>query len=197
MYFDLLGPVTRVLDIGCGGGDVRRYKPRPSIRVFGLDNDLERLKVAARFERALRWDGDCGHLPFADEMFDGIVAKDVLEHLQKPWCVVADMYRVLRPGGAAVVSVPMAKARAVWDDYTHIRGFTARALRVLFEDHGFVTERLLRMGGVPLAGRLKLVRYIPALLAIPPASCLLASSWMMVARRASSEYTRLGRLTSW
>jgi SAM-dependent methyltransferase len=129
------------------------------------------------------WDGDYGGLPFKDEIFDAIVAKDVLEHLVRPWLIVAEMHRVLRKGGRVIASVPMAQARAVWDDYTHVRGFTRTALKTLFEDHGFLAQKLMPMGGLPFAGRLGLVRWLPWILALPPLGRLFGSSYMIVATK--------------
>jgi SAM-dependent methyltransferase len=182
-YYDLLGPVQRVLDLGCGQGDVGRYRPKHVPNVIGVDAAEHTLRVAAKHEAVCGWDGDCGVLPFRDGVFDAIVAKDVLEHLFRPWLIVAEMHRVLRKDGRVIASVPMARARAVWDDYTHVRGFTRTALRNLFEDQGFVAEKPMPMGGVPLAGRAGLVRRLPQILSIPPFGRLFGSSYMIVARK--------------
>jgi SAM-dependent methyltransferase len=182
-YFDLLGPVERVLDVGCGQGDIGRHRPRCVRCVVGVDAAEDVLRIAASHEAVCGWDGDFGALPFRDGIFDAIVAKDVLEHLARPWLIVAEMYRVLRTGGRVIASVPMARASAVWDDYTHVRGFTRAALRALFEDHGFVAQKPVPMGGVPLAGRSGLVHWIPTILAVPPLGWLFGSSYMIVARK--------------
>ncbi len=183
-YFDLLGPVDRVLDLGCGQGDIGRYRPKRVRCVIGADMAEETLRAAAGHEAVCGWDGDSGVLPFRDEIFDAIVAKDVLEHLLRPWLIVAEMHRVLRSGGRVIASVPMARSRAVWADYTHMRGFTRAALRAMFEDQGFLVEKPLPMGGLPLAGRAGLVRSLPRILAIPPLGWLFGSSYMIVATKA-------------
>jgi ubiquinone/menaquinone biosynthesis C-methylase UbiE len=183
-YFDLLGPVERVLDLGCGQGDIGRHRPKRVRCVVGVDAAEDALRLAASHEAVCGWDGDCGVLPFRDEVFDAIVAKDVLEHLVKPWLIVAEMHRVLRKGGRVIASVPMARASAVWDDYTHVRGFTRAALRALFEDHGFLAQKPMPMGGVPFAGRVGLVRRLPQILSVPPLGRLFGSSYMIVATKA-------------
>jgi SAM-dependent methyltransferase len=182
-YFDCLGTVERVLDLGCGVGDVGAFRPQSRVRVVGLDNDLAALRLAARHETVILSDLEEGALPFADDSFDAIIAKDVLEHLLMPELIVQEICRILRPGGTMLASVPMAKPRRVWDDYTHIRGFTRRAIRALLEDAGFAVERVLRMGGIPLAGRLNAVRLIPVLLMIPPMNALFGSSFMVLASK--------------
>jgi SAM-dependent methyltransferase len=183
-YFDLLGPVERILDLGCGQGDVGRYRPERVRCVVGADASEDVLRVAASYEAVCRWDGDCGALPFRDAVFDGIIAKDVLEHIVRPWLIVAELHRVLRNGGLVIASVPMARASAVWDDYTHVRGFTRGALRALFEDNGFVAQKLVLMGGVPLVGRAGLAHWLPRILAVPPLGRLFGSSYMIVVSKA-------------
>lgn len=49
---------------------------------------------------------DGAHLPFADECFDGIACLEVLEHVLDPVAVMAEMERVLKPGGLAWISMP-------------------------------------------------------------------------------------------
>src|SRR5262245_50018352 len=183
-YFELLGPVERVLDLGCGQGDIGRYRPPAARHVVGADASEEMLRIAARHETVCGWDGDCGVLPFRDGVFDAIVAKDVLEHLTRPWLIVSEMHRVLRSGGQVIASVPMARASAVWSDYTHVRGFTRAALKALFEDYGFVAGRPLTMGGVPFVGRAGLVHSLLRILSVPLLGRLFGSSYMIVATKA-------------
>jgi SAM-dependent methyltransferase len=80
-------------------------------------------------------------LPFAEESFDAVVIKDLLEHVAYPVAVVREVRRVLRPGGVVFASSPDAQ-RWVWDDYTHRRPFTRKSFRLLFADQGFTIQQL-------------------------------------------------------
>lgn len=122
-------------------------------------------------------------LPFDGEYFDAVLAKDILEHLQAPWALVTETYRILRLGGIVIANVPMAKPKIVWNDYTHIRGFTRNALRMLFEDSGFDVLHIHKMGGIPLAGKLLLIKWIPILLRFPPLDLLFGRCLEIKARR--------------
>lgn len=51
-------------------------------------------------------DGDIQNLPFKSEVVDAVICKDVLEHVPRPHDAVAEIYRVLKPGGKAFFSVP-------------------------------------------------------------------------------------------
>jgi SAM-dependent methyltransferase len=184
-YFDELGPAERILDLGCGLGSLGKYKPSVNMEIYGLDIDEGAVEVAKAYEIAKVWDLERGRLPFEDGFFDAILAKDVLEHLLKPWIIVEEMYRVLREGGIVVASVPMPRNRVVWGDYTHLRGFTKGALRLMFEDKGFEALYIRKMGGVPLSARLGLVRYIPWVLTFPLFDWLWGRSWEIKARKIS------------
>ena len=182
-YFRRLGSVSLVLDLGCGVGDMSRAAP-PGVRVIGIDHDRGALKHAGRYGRVVAWDAGAGRrLPFPRRRFDAVIAKDLLEHLDHPWDAVREMHAVLRPGGLALASVPMARPRVVWNDYTHRRGFTRSAARLLFLDAGFAVERVDRMGPLPLAARLNLIRAVPWLLRLPVLNQVWATSWEVLARK--------------
>lgn len=182
-YYRHLAGARRVLDLGCGTGSFAHYKPQPDMEIYGVDHDPGAVERAWGYAETLCLDLDDGDLPWEDGWFDGVLAKDVLEHLNEPEAIVRELRRVLRPGGVVVASVVMAKPKAVWADYTHKRGFTATSARLLFEDQGFSVDSIWRMGGVPLSSRLGLIDLVPGLLRVPPAGWLWASSWELIARR--------------
>ena len=182
-YFRRLGTVSLVLDLGCGLGGVSRAAPG-DVQVIGVDHDRGALEIAGRFGAVVAWDAGAGRrLPFPRNRFDAVIARDVLEHLDHPWDAVREMRAVLRPGGAALVSVPMARPRVVWNDYTHRRGFTRSAACLLFLDAGFAVERVDRMGPLPLAARLDLIRAVPWLLRLPVLDQVWATSWEVLVRK--------------
>jgi SAM-dependent methyltransferase len=183
MYFRQFDGARRILDVGCGTGDLGRNRPSPDVEVLGVDIDAAALQQAAQFETVTCVDLDSRSLPYKDESFDAVLARDIFEHLQHPGGLVLEIARVLRPGGVVVASVVMARPRAVWADYTHVRGFTRHTATQLLEDAGLAVEKLWRMGGVPLSGRLGFVRLVPTLLRLPGCNQLWASSWEVKARR--------------
>ncbi len=182
-YYREFAGARRILDLGCGAGDFGRFRPSPAIEVFGVDADPVAVELASRHERAMRVDLDREPLPFEHETFDGVLARDIFEHLREPWNAIREAYRVLRPGGVIVASVVMARPSRVWADYTHVRGFTREAARLLLEDAGFTVEAVWRMGPVPLSNRLRFVGAVPALLRFPLFDWLWASSWELRARK--------------
>ena len=91
-----------ILDVGCGAGFLANYLADGGHRVSGLDLSPEALVVAAAHDSTgtVRYAcGDAEQLPYAAETFDGVAAMDFLEHVEEPARVVAEVSRVLVPGG--------------------------------------------------------------------------------------------------
>jgi SAM-dependent methyltransferase len=90
-----------VLDLGCGAGDsVQLFRSlNPEVRWVGADiaqspEVAQRTRHDAEF---VTFDGET--LPFADDSFDLVYCKQVLEHVRRPEPLVGEVARVLRPGG--------------------------------------------------------------------------------------------------
>lgn len=95
---------NRVLDVGCGGGYMIDAIARENLELVGID--LAQQALVAAHTRALQQQYDAKlmrasalNLPFADDAFDGVVCTDVLVHVPNPRRVVAEISRVLKPGG--------------------------------------------------------------------------------------------------
>lgn len=105
------GPGRRVLDIGCGpGDDVREIAAHltPGGLAVGLDRSDVMLDVARRRSAGSPLpvefhSGDACALPFPDGSFDAVRAERTLVHVDDPALAVAEMARVLRSGGRAVI----------------------------------------------------------------------------------------------
>jgi len=135
-----IGRGKRVLDLGCRSGALTRHFLEGN-DVVGLDVDRAALaKAEAQGIQVVEANVE-EPLPFADASFDAVVAGELFEHLQFPDALVAEIRRVLRPGGTVVGSVPNAfrlKGRLQFllgrppeDDPTHLRMFSPRAMREL------------------------------------------------------------------
>jgi SAM-dependent methyltransferase len=153
------GPGRRVLDIGCRYGTLTsRYAA--GNEVVGIDVDKEALDTTAELGIETIWADAEEPLPFDDGSFDIVVAGELLEHVRDPEALVAEAYRVLRPGGTFVGSVPNAfrlknrlrfvAGRQPDRDPTHLHMFTPIDIRRLLEPFHdvelyFIASRLLRL----------------------------------------------------
>ena len=114
-----VGAGHRVLDMGCGGGRHAFALYRRGADVVAFDMDAAELKDVAGMFRAMADEGEAPTgatasavrgtayaLPFADASFDRVVAAEVLEHLPEDTRAMAELFRVLKPGGLMAVTVP-------------------------------------------------------------------------------------------
>ncbi len=102
-------PGMRVLDVGCGTGVVAReclHRAGAEGAVIGLDISREMLAVAHRVAPRVGWvQGDAGMLPLPAEGFDRVLSQFALMFFPDQELALAEMWRVLKPGGRLVVSV--------------------------------------------------------------------------------------------
>jgi SAM-dependent methyltransferase len=139
--FDRLGVRggDRVLDMGCGTGRHAFELFRRGTDVVAFDQDADELAGVGDMFAAMRAagevpdeadadvkQGDALALPFADEEFDRVVAAEVLEHIPDDEAAIAELVRVLRPGGTMAVTVPRwLPERICWalsDGYHQVEG---------------------------------------------------------------------------
>jgi SAM-dependent methyltransferase len=134
-----------VLEAGCGEGygadliaDVARH-------VIGLDYDESAVAhVKARYPRVEMLHGNLAELPLPDRAVDVVVNFQVIEHLWDQGQFVAECHRVLRPGGALLMSTPnritFSPGRDKPINPFHTRELNAAELTELLESAGFGIE---------------------------------------------------------
>lgn len=113
-----------ILDIGCGTG--RNVVLLSGFgRALGLDPSREALEIGRGLGLAGRLvGGDAARLPFRDAAFDLVSALDVLEHLDDDVAGLAEVRRVLKPGGALLAAVPAY--RFLWSEHDEALGHRRR-----------------------------------------------------------------------
>jgi len=127
----------RLLDIGCGNKPYRRFLTGVE-QYVGVD---------------LPWPGSCAdvygdgtRLPFVDSTFDTVLCNQVLEHVSEPHELLAEIARVLKPGGVLMLTTPQ-----VWglhmEPYDFFR-YTRYGLRHLAESHGLAVVQIDPTSGI-------------------------------------------------
>lgn len=100
---------SKVLDVGCGTGEMAGKLMRRGYEVWGLDLAESMIRYARDRCASDRFEvGDIEHIPFADNTFDAVVCLGVIEYLDTDEQALREIRRVLKPGGRAVVSTPSA-----------------------------------------------------------------------------------------
>jgi 2-polyprenyl-3-methyl-5-hydroxy-6-metoxy-1,4-benzoquinol methylase len=154
----------RVLDLGCSSGAVgAALKGRQDAEVIGVEVDPRYATEAERrLDRVVV--ADLERLAASKDLeanlgcFDCLIAADVLEHLRDPWSALDRFASLLKPQGAAVVSLPNVRYwETYWEigvrgtfprrakgifDRTHLRWFTLRDAYSLLDQAGLDVHRI-------------------------------------------------------
>lgn len=149
---------NRLLDIGCGAGNLLMAARKNGWNAQGLDVSAN----AARHVRELGFEvfhGELHEAQFPAGYFDVITAAEFLEHLPEPRLVLAEIARLLRPGGLLWTTTPHARGlsgrvlgvkwRCIWPP-EHLQLFSAGGLKSLLVDVGFRDIRVQTTGGNPM-----------------------------------------------
>lgn len=164
-----------ILDFGCGTGEITRGLAVSGWKMTGCDSSPAMIERARRtVNDAVRWqhlDSPADRrLPFADESFDGAISSSVFEYLADPAATAREIARILKPGGAFLLTVPdprhairriearkipFARSAIVWslirhtrwaDQFAYLRMSTNRwppeTWAILLDQAGFAVEVL-------------------------------------------------------
>jgi SAM-dependent methyltransferase len=132
----------RLLDAGCGTGGLlaRLHAARPELDLIGVEWSADACRRAAAKSGAPIVRGSANELPFADASFDAAIAADLLCHRAVlPDRTLAELSRVLRPGGRLVVNMPAyGWLLSAHDQRVHnVRRQTAGELAAMLRSAGF------------------------------------------------------------
>jgi 2-polyprenyl-3-methyl-5-hydroxy-6-metoxy-1,4-benzoquinol methylase len=152
-----VNPQAKILDVGCADGMVGKLLG-DGFDISGVEY-LETLAQIAskKYQRVVCADLDAGPLPFKEGSFDIVVAGDVVEHCKHDRAVMRELFRVTRPGGICIISLPniaqiqyrfrlllgrfdYENAGVMCDEHLHF--YTARSMKRLIEAAGFEVLRL-------------------------------------------------------
>lgn len=149
---------NRLLDIGCGAGNLLRAARKSGWDAQGVDVAVN----AAKHVRELGFEVFCGELRdahFPSAHFDVITAAELLEHLPDPRAELKEIARLLRPGGLFWTTTPHSRGLAArvlgmkWRCISppeHLQLFSANGLKSLMLDVGFRDIRVQTTGSNPI-----------------------------------------------
>lgn len=150
-----------VLDLGCADGFYSRTLAGRGAILTGVDNNESYLDTSKPGGNPLFKLADATELPFEDNSFDTVLCSEMLEHVTRDKAVIKEIYRVLKPSGRLLISVPSADFPFTYDpinfllkksgkhlpigiwSFGHLRIYNAQDLKSLLEDVGFETEQII------------------------------------------------------
>ncbi len=153
-----------ILEIGCGtGGTGRLAIARAKCnRYRGVELDQRAAAEAAKhLHQVVQGNVETLDLPWPQSSFDALILSEVLEHLVDPWLTVRKLKPLLKPHALVLAGSPNVSHHRVirmllhgeWTltesgvmDYTHLRWFTPKTYRRLFEQSGYEVLRLEGLG---------------------------------------------------
>lgn len=149
---------NRLLDIGCGAGNLMLAARKHGWNAHGLDVSAN----AVNHVRSLGFEvfqGELKNAQLPSQHFDVITAAEILEHLSEPRVLLEEVARLLRPGGLFWTTTPHARGlsarvlglkwRCIWPP-EHLQLFSAGGLKHLLRDAGFRDIRVRTTGGNPI-----------------------------------------------
>jgi SAM-dependent methyltransferase len=141
----------RVLDLGCGPGQIGRYLSERGVDVLGIDLSSKMIEIARRSNQGLSFEqGDMRALDLPDASIGGVVGFYSLIHLERTDVPAAleEIARVLVPDGSALIAVHGGEGAFHADDYfgepvsIDVTYFETEELLGLLENVGFRVEEL-------------------------------------------------------
>jgi SAM-dependent methyltransferase len=149
-------PGARLVDIGCGSGAFVRRARILGYEPEGLEFDRQAVDAAVAAGLNVR-QGSLPETGLSGESFDVATLSQVIEHVHDPLAALADVRRILKPGGLVWVGTPNANAAGLRRYGIHWRGlepprhlvlFSPEALRLALERSGFTDIRFHPTGDV-------------------------------------------------
>ncbi len=146
-----LGPEDLLVDVGCGSGGVLEFCQRYAGKIIALDISTDAISTAqsrtelANSENLSFISASAEQLPIVTNTATKVLCLEVLEHVDNPVVVLAELFRIGKPGCVYLITVPgqfselMIKQVApqeVWEKPHHIRIFSSNDFRSLVQGSG-------------------------------------------------------------
>ena len=162
-------PISRILEVGCGPGNfalcLEKWFPESQLMALDLEDDLIRF-ASRRVQSAHFVRASSESIPLSTGSVDVVSALQVIEHFSTPENFLAEVARILRPGGILLLSTPNPqgvgarlqgeKWQGIRDDHISLR--SPSQWQAALEEQGLekLSEGTTLFNGMPVVGRLPL-----------------------------------------
>lgn len=143
-----------ILEVGCGVGYFCQLLYKYGPKIYGVDVSSESIEYCKRNIDGDFTIGDAESLDYEDHYFEKILCTEVLEHVEDDKKALKEMYRVLKPNGSLVMTIPTqdgifgAKIKNIMHSHgegpgKHEReGYSKKEIIELFESVGFKVDKI-------------------------------------------------------
>ncbi|WP_352812751.1 class I SAM-dependent methyltransferase [Mesorhizobium sp. M0965] len=156
---------NNIFDLGCGNGSVAKHLSNRCV-VTGIDPSISAVAIANQAYPDIKIESGSAYDDLRAQYgtFDMVLSLEVVEHLYDPRAFARNVYKLLNPGGTAVISTPYhgymknlalaltgqmdAHFWALWDG-GHIKFWSIRTLGILLKEVGLEVLRFERVGRIP------------------------------------------------
>jgi ubiquinone/menaquinone biosynthesis C-methylase UbiE len=144
-------------EVGSGGGQALEIIKKSKVSYYPVDLSQKNLKTIANDAQSMVFPAfaDIYALPFKDNSFNKMVVSEVLEHLENPGQALAEIYRVLKADGIALISVPnnekityhlCVHCNQTTPANAHLHSFDKHKLATVSESAGFTIRKSVTFG---------------------------------------------------
>jgi len=140
----------KILDVGCGSGQLIEWLKRHGWEVYGVDISSKAAKEANK--RGLNvFHGELIDVKFPKNFFDTVIASQVLEHVMNPMKLLREINRILKQDALLIVGVPNIEAyeSKVFGEHwgpldipRHLYHLSYKTLKTMLQNAGFVVEKM-------------------------------------------------------
>ena len=140
-FLSFIDPEHRILDVGAGWWGIAQYATANNLpgKYTALDFSEEARRRTLEITPTLDYViGNALAMPFADSTFDRVCCGELIEHMQVPAALVAEMFRVCKPGGSVIIGTLVAEceaAQAHGEYPEHLYAFLPEDLKEMILEH--------------------------------------------------------------
>lgn len=157
-----------ILDLGCGNGEIANELISEGYCVYGVDGSMSGVEIANKYNSGhfyvMNFEADGFPEELSELHFDTIISTEVLEHLYSPDSYMKLCSRILKPGGALILTTPyhgylknlILSVTGKWDTHLtplweggHIKFWSRKTLTKLLSRNGFKVNKFLGCGRIP------------------------------------------------
>jgi len=169
--FNLNGNV-KLLELGCGRCDFLYEFQNLGFECEGLDRDEFSIKNSYGLE-VKQCDLARDVFPYADNSFDVVYHKSVIEHVYDPEHLMSETFRILKPGGKVIILTPdwHTQWKNFYEDYTHSRPFDVTALNDLLNVHGYKNIDVGKFYQLPILWKIPVIKILSRIIQLVTNVC--------------------------